>query len=79
VEYVDSQSVASIVSEYGSILKYLNSLATSKKGSRSIVADFAKSCGEYVNICITTKNKPCIFPLTPASKKLLHAAGRCSH
>ena len=46
VEYVESRSVASVVSEYGGILGYLNSLATKKKGARSVVADFTKSCGE---------------------------------
>ena len=47
VEYVESRSVASVVSEYGGILKYLDSLATKKKGARSVVADFTKSCGEF--------------------------------
>ena len=47
VEYVESRSVASVVSEYGSILRYLNSLATKNKGARSVVADFTKSCGEF--------------------------------
>ena len=39
--------MASVVSEYGGILKYLDSLATKKKGARSVVADFTKSCGEF--------------------------------
>ena len=47
VEYIESRSVASVVSEYGGILKYLDSLATKKKGARSVVADFTKSCGEF--------------------------------
>ena len=46
VEYIESRSVASVVSEYGGILKYLDSLATRRKGTRSVVADFTKSCGE---------------------------------
>ena len=52
VEYVESRSVASVVSEYGGILKYLDSLATKRKGARSIVADFTKSCGEFCSLCI---------------------------
>lgn len=51
VEYIESRSVASVVSEYGGILKYLDSLATKKKGARSVVADFTKSCAAY---CVMT-------------------------
>jgi len=51
VEYIESRSVASVVSEYGGILKYLDSLATRRKGTRSVVADFTKSCAAY---CVMT-------------------------
>ncbi len=51
VEYVDSQSVASINSKHGSLMKYFASIASDKKPIKTIVSNFSKSCAAY---CVMT-------------------------
>lgn len=51
VEYVDSQSVSSINSQHGSIMKYFSKMTHEKLSLKSVISNFSKSCAAY---CVMT-------------------------
>ncbi|TRY67190.1 hypothetical protein TCAL_09234 [Tigriopus californicus] len=51
VEYIESQSVANIISENGSILKYFQRISANRSAFKAIISTFARSCAAY---CVMT-------------------------
>lgn len=46
VEFIESQSVANVISENGSILKYFQRISANRSAFKDIISTFTRSCGK---------------------------------
>lgn len=51
VEFIESQSVANVISENGSILKYFQRISANRSAFKDIISTFTRSCAAY---CVMT-------------------------